>query len=73
MPSGGLIDMASFLSLMNMLCLILTHHGLIPGHSKTSNTAGIDREKDKIVTSCSALKVGQGTVLMHYSCSFLRH
>lgn len=72
MPSGGLIDMASFLSLMNMLSIILTHHRSMPGHSQASNTAGIDREKNKIVTSCSALKVGQGTVLMHYSCSCLK-
>lgn len=38
MPSGSLIDMASFLSLSNILKIIPTHHVLMPGHSQASNT-----------------------------------
>lgn len=47
MPSGGLIDMASFLSLLNMLMIILTYHSLMPGYSQASMTAGVDRKKTK--------------------------
>lgn len=74
MPSGGLIDMASFLSLLNMLMIILTYHSVMPGHSQASVTAGVDRKKNKtphskIVTSSTSLKVGHCAVLLCYSCS----
>lgn len=39
--------MASFLSLLNMLMIILTYHSLMPGHSQASMTAGVDRKKTK--------------------------
>lgn len=50
MASWGLIDMASFLSLLNMLMIILTYHSLMPGHSQASTTAGVDRRKKKDTT-----------------------
>lgn len=45
MPLGSLRDMASFLSLLNILKIIPTHHVLMPGHSQTSNITGVDEEK----------------------------
>lgn len=45
MSSGGLIDMASFLSFLKMLRIILTHHSLKLGHSQESNTTGVHAEK----------------------------
>lgn len=70
MPSGGLIVMASFLSLLDMLRIIPTHPSLMPGHSQASKHNWCrGRETDKTATHSSALKVGQWTVLMHQSCS----
>lgn len=45
MPSGGLIDMASLLSLLNTAYDNPDYHSLMPGQSQASVTAGVDRQK----------------------------
>lgn len=53
--------MDSFLSLLNVLRVMPTHHSLMTGHShfKASNTTGVDEDKkDQIVTASTFTKSG---------------
>lgn len=69
MPSGGLIDMASVLSLLNLLSIIPTYHSLMPGHSQASKTAGADRGGKTKLFPPPQLWKWVSALLMRYSCS----